>query len=135
VSPALYPHSHSHIAQYLRITLNSVTTFFFLFSFLHCLAQGLIQSFLYTADDTWGSLTSHIVASANIPSTIFPQFTGRHGSYSLELCDQVPVIGGDPHPCVPFFTAGQPNPITIPQRYLPPDASFVRQPFISFSFY
>ena len=105
--------------QYLRVTLNNITLTFFLFSFGHCFTQGILQSFLFTADDTWGSLTSAIVAHANINSTIFPQYTGRHGSYSLELCNQVPVIGGDPHPCVPFFTAGQPNPVTIPQRYLP----------------
>ena len=128
-------------AQSARITLNYVTLSFFLFSFFHCFAQGILQSFLYTADDTWGSLTSHIVARANINSTVFPQFTGRHGNYGLELCDQVPVLGGNPHPCVPFFTTGQPGPITIPQRFLPPgtrapdpNALFVRQPFISFSF-
>jgi hypothetical protein len=125
-------------SQYLRITLNYVTLSFFLFSFLHCFTQGILQSALYTADDTWGSLTSNIVARAHTNFTIFPQFTGRHGNYSLELCDEVPVAGGVPHPCVPFFTAGQPDPITIPRRYMPhgaqapdSDASFVRQPFIS----
>jgi hypothetical protein len=131
--------SFTYWLQYLRVTLNSVTVVFFLFSFCHCFTQGILQSFLFTADDTWGSLTSEIVAHANINFTVFPQYTGRHGKYSLELCNQVPAIGGDPHPCVPFFTAGQPDPITIPQRYLPPDAqvpepdaSFVRQPFLSF---
>jgi len=104
---------------YLRITLNYVTLSFFLFSFLHCFTQGILQSALYTADDTWGSLTSNIVARAHTNFTIFPQFTGRHGNYSLELCDEVPVAGGVPHPCVPFFTAGQPDPITIPRRYMP----------------
>ena len=128
-------------AQYLRITLNNVTLFFFFFSLLHCFAQGILQSFLYTADDTWGSITSQIVARAQINSAsiVFPQFTGRHGDYSLELCNQVPVLGGMPDPCAHFFTAGQPDPITIPQRFLPPGtqasdpgASFVRQPFLSF---
>ena len=125
--------------QYLRITLNYVTLSFFLFSFFHCFAQGILQSFLYTADDTWGSLTSNIVARAHTIPTVFPQSTGRHGNYSLELCNQVPVLGGEPHPCVPFFTAGQSDPITIPRRYVPhsdqtldPGASFVRRPFISF---
>jgi hypothetical protein len=131
--------SFTYWSQYLRITLNYVTLSFFLFSFLHCFTQGILQSFMYTADDTWGSLTSHIIAGAHINPTVFPQFTGRRGNYSLELCDQVPVVGGDPHPCVPFFTAGQLDPITIPRRYVPhsaqapdPDASFVRQPFFSF---
>lgn len=133
--------SFTYWSQYLRITLNYVTLSFFLFSFLHCFTQGILQSFLYTADDTWGSLTSHIIAGAHINPTVFPQFTGRRGNYSLELCNQVPVVGGDPHPCVPFFTAGQPDPITIPPRYVPhsaqapdPDASFVRQPFFFFLF-
>jgi hypothetical protein len=135
----LSAHSFTYRSQYLRITLNYVTLSFFIFSFLHCFTQGILQSFLYTADDTWGSITSHIVSRADINPTVFPQFTGRRGNYSLELCDEVPVVGGEPHPCVPFFTAGQPEPITIPHRYLPhgahapdPDASFVRQPFISF---
>jgi hypothetical protein len=135
VFPAVYLHTRSHWSQYLRITLNYVTLSFFLFSFLHCFTQGILQSFLYTADDTWGSLTSHVVSRAAINPTVFLQFTGRHGHYSLELCNQVPL--GDT--CSPFFTAGQPDPITIPHRYLPlsaqgsnQDASFVRQPFISF---
>ena len=126
------------VPQYLRITLNYVTLSFFLFSLSHCFAQGILQSFLYTADDTWGSITSQIVARAHTNSTVFPQFTGRHGNYSLELCSQVPVLGGIPNPCAHFFTAGQPDPITIPQRFLPlgtqapdPNASFVRQPFLS----
>jgi len=135
LSPLLLTYS----PQYLRITLNYITLSFFLFSFFHCFTQGILQSFLYTTDDTWGSLTSHIVANAHINSTTFPQSNGHHGYYSLELCDQVPVTGGDPHPCVPFFTAGQPEPIKIPRRFLPPDApahdpdaSFVRQPLILF---
>jgi hypothetical protein len=125
-------------SQYQRITLNYVTLFFFLFSLLHCFVQGILQSFLFTADDTWGSLTYNIIALAHTNPTVFPQFTGRHGYYSLELCNKVPVLGEGPHPCDPFFTAGQSDPITIPHRFLPPgaqtpdaDASFVRQPFLS----
>ncbi len=139
VPSPLYLYSRSHGSQYLRITLNYVTLSFFLFSFSHCFAQGILQSFLYTADDTWGSLTSQIVARANVNPIVFPQFTGRHGNYSLELCNRAPFGGLPGVPCVPFFTAGQSDPITIPQSYLPrdaqahnPNASFVRQPFISF---
>ncbi|KAF8486938.1 hypothetical protein DFH94DRAFT_702089 [Russula ochroleuca] len=117
---------------YLRVTLNNVTLAFFLFSFFHCFTQGILQSFLFVADDTWGSVTTEILAHANINSTIFPQYTGRHGSYSLELCNKVPAIGGDPHPCVPFFTAGQLDPITIPQRFLPPNSQ-VSEPGASLS--
>jgi hypothetical protein len=103
------------------------------FSFLHCFTQGTIQSFLFSADDSYGALTSEIVARANISSTIFPQYTGRHGKYSLELCDQVPVMGGEPHPCDPFFTVGQPGPVVIPSRALPSgfkNVSSVRQLFL-----
>jgi len=118
-------HPRIPVHQYLRITLNWVTIAFFLFSFLHCFAQGTIQSFLFGADDLWSSVTSNIVAHADIDSTIFPQFTGRHGAYSLALCNDVPVKGVGPDPCVHFFTAGQSDPVTIPARFLPPGSSAV----------
>ncbi|KAH9982015.1 hypothetical protein BJV74DRAFT_989202 [Russula compacta] len=105
---------------YLRITLNRVTVAFFLFSFVHCFAQASLQSFLFSTDDAWGSVTSNIVANAHISSTIFAEHTGRNGQYALELCDEVPVLGGEPNPCEHFFTAGQADPITIPSRFLPP---------------
>jgi len=116
---------------YLRVTLNWVTIAFFLFSFLHCFAQGTIQSFLFGADNMWSSVTSTIVAHADINSAIFPQFTGRHGAYSLALCDEVPVRGGGPDPCVHFFTAGQSDPVTIPARFLPPGSSMVDREALS----
>ena len=131
-TPALLPTDNAPV-QYLRVTLNWATIAFFVFSFLHCFTQGTIQSFLFSADDSYGALTSEIVARANISSTIFPQYTGRHGKYSLELCDQVPVLGGEPHPCDPFFTVGQPGPVVIPSRALPSDfknVSSVRQLFL-----
>ncbi|KAI9512137.1 hypothetical protein F5148DRAFT_1280053 [Russula earlei] len=104
---------------YLRVTLNWITLTFFLFSFVHCFTQGTLQAFVFNADDAWGAFSTQIVAHAQFKSVVFTQFTGRHGLYSLELCDQVPVLGGDPHPCDPFFTAGQSDPITIPPRFLP----------------
>ncbi|KAI9459849.1 hypothetical protein BJY52DRAFT_1186165 [Lactarius psammicola] len=107
---------------YLRITLNWVTITFFLFSFVHCFAQGTIQSFLFSADDAWGSFTSAIVDHAQINSTGFVQYTGRHGQYSIELCNQVPVTGGDPDPCDHFYTAGQTEPVSIPRRFLRTDS-------------
>ncbi|KAI0297017.1 hypothetical protein B0F90DRAFT_1635111, partial [Multifurca ochricompacta] len=108
--------------QYLRVTLNWVTKSFFLFSFIHCFTQGTLQSFLYSADDAWGSLTSEIVSHAQINSTTFVQFTGHDGTYSLELCNQVPVTGGDPNPCDTFYTAGQTDPVSIPHRFLRTDS-------------
>ncbi|KAH8993169.1 hypothetical protein EDB92DRAFT_441376 [Lactarius akahatsu] len=56
---------------YLRITLNWVTISFFCFSFIHCFAQGTLQSFLFSADDSWGSFTSAIVDHAQINATTF----------------------------------------------------------------
>ncbi|KAH9052036.1 hypothetical protein EDB83DRAFT_2621313 [Lactarius deliciosus] len=107
---------------YLRITLNWVTISFFCFSFIHCFAQGTLQSFLFSADDSWGSFTSAIVDHAQINATTFVQYTGRHGQYSLKLCNQVPVIGGDPNPCDHFFTVDQAEPISIPRRFLRTDS-------------
>ncbi|KAH9019818.1 hypothetical protein EDB85DRAFT_2153467 [Lactarius pseudohatsudake] len=107
---------------YLRITLNWVTISFFCFSFIHCFAQGTLQSFLFNADDSWGSFTSAIVDHAQINATTFVQYTGRHGQYSLELCNQVPVTGGDPNPCDHFYTVGQAEPVSIPPRFLRTDS-------------
>jgi hypothetical protein len=92
---------------------------FFVFSFLYCFAQGLLQSFLYNADNSWGALTSDIVAHAQINSTVFTQYTGRHGTYRLDLCNQVPLLSASGDPCVHFFTEGQSEPVTIPSRFLP----------------
>lgn len=107
---------------YMRITLNWITLSFFIFSFIHCFAQGTIQSFLFTADDAWGSFTSAIVDHAHLNSSAFVQYTGRHGLYSLEMCSQVPVTGGEPNPCDHFYTAGQPEPVSVPARFLPADS-------------
>ena len=121
-TPDILQHRSHLNAQYLRITLNWVTTSFFLFSFVHCFAQGTLQSFLFSADDDWGSFTTAIVDHAQINSTAFVQYTGRHGQYSLELCSQVPVMGGEPNPCDHFYTAGQTEPVSIPRRFLPTDS-------------
>ncbi|KAI0289663.1 hypothetical protein BC826DRAFT_1106893 [Russula brevipes] len=116
---------------YLRVTLNWVTLSFFLFAFAHCFAQGTIQSFLYSTDDAWGSLTDQIVGHANINPAFFAQYTGRHGKYSLTLCDQVPVIGGDPNPCDAFFTAGQSDRIAIPPRFFRPGTTVAERGALS----
>lgn len=63
-----------------------------------------------------------VVNHAQLNSTAFVQYTGRHGLYSLELCSQVPVTGGDPDPCDHFYTVGQPEPVSIPSRFLHTDS-------------
>jgi hypothetical protein len=103
-----------------------LTLAFFIFSLIHCFTQGTLQAFIFSTDDAWGALTTEIVNHAQLNSVVFTQYTGRHGQYSLELCDQVPVVGGNPHPCDHFFTVGQPDPITIPPRFLPQNSSVVQ---------
>ncbi|KAI0063019.1 hypothetical protein BV25DRAFT_1915747 [Artomyces pyxidatus] len=104
------------VFAYLRITLNRITLSFFLFAFIHCFTQGILQSLLFSTDTNWSQFTDPIVQNAQINSSEFIQYTGKHGSYSLGLCkDHVPEAGVR-NSCVPFFTAGDEN-VTIPAGF------------------
>jgi len=71
---------------YKRITLNRLTTAFFIFGFVHCFAQGLIHSFIFTLDGQYSNLLNGIVQAAGIP----PQnHTFTDGS-KLFMCDFIP---------------------------------------------
>ncbi|THH16282.1 hypothetical protein EW146_g4323 [Bondarzewia mesenterica] len=98
---------------YLRITLNRVTGVFFILSLIFCFAQSITQSFLYSLDDNWRALVSDVVDHANINKSVFVQYTGRHGKYSLDLCNDTPLLE---NACVPYYTSGQMN-VTIPYGF------------------
>jgi len=73
-------------SAFLRITLTRVTAAFFLFSFIHCFAQGIIQAYLYTVDTKYGAQTFFVLDHADLPPNQFVWLTGTH----LQLCDDVP---------------------------------------------
>ncbi|KAF5375349.1 hypothetical protein D9615_008029 [Tricholomella constricta] len=102
---------HSHYVQsvktrlssaYARITLNRVTTAFFIFSFVHCFAQGIIQSFLFSIDAEYNFLLSSITRVAGIPTSNMTYFEGVSGNLHLRMCDDIP-HGQRRYPCIDIF--------------------------------
>jgi hypothetical protein len=86
------PSTSAHNAvQYLRITLTKFTIAFFLFGFIHCFAQGMIQSFIYTTDTQYSSFISTIMDRGEVPvDTTFAWLRRPGGIYDLQLCHRVP---------------------------------------------
>jgi hypothetical protein len=87
---------------YARITLNRVTTAFFIFSFVHCFAQGIIQSFLFSIDAEYGSLLSTMTSVAAIPAGNITYLEGLSGNLHLRMCDDIP-HGQARYPCMDIF--------------------------------
>lgn len=96
------------VAQYLRITLNRVTTLFFLFSVLFCFLQSSAQAALYTFDDNWYAVVAEITGAASLGSTTFVQYTG---DYSLEMCMNVSTSGAAD--CTPLFRHAQASEVSV----------------------
>jgi hypothetical protein len=92
--------------QFLRITLTRVTAAFFLFSFIHCFAQGIIQAFLFSVDSERSTLISTILQSAQVPQHEFAWLTGGDHKYRLQLCKDI-TFGLIPYPCVTVYDYGE----------------------------
>ncbi|KAG5640977.1 hypothetical protein DXG03_006470 [Asterophora parasitica] len=96
-------------SAYARITLTRTTTAFFLFAFLHCFAQGIIQSFLFSLDAEYNALLSSVTAVAEIPRRNLTYFEGTSGDLRLYMCDNIPsVVSGllNRDPCETIFASG-----------------------------
>ena len=96
------------MVQYLRITLNRVTTLFFLFSVLFCFLQSSTQAALYTFDDNWYAVVAEITGAVGLGSTTFVQYTG---DYSLEMCTNVSTSGAAD--CMPLFRRSQASEVSV----------------------
>jgi len=90
---------------YAQITLNRVTLAFFLFSFVHCCAQGLIQSLLFSLDSHFAGVVTGIVQAAAIPPQNMTFIEGSSGAYTLRMCNDIP-YGQTPYPCMVVFQSG-----------------------------
>jgi hypothetical protein len=93
-------------SAFLRITLTRVTAAFFLFSFIHCFAQGIIQAFLFSVDSERSTLISTILQSAQVPQHEFAWLTGGDHKYRLQLCKDI-TFGLIPYPCVTVYDYGE----------------------------
>ncbi|KAJ7141870.1 hypothetical protein C8R43DRAFT_1131174 [Mycena crocata] len=92
-------------STYAHITLNRVTVAFFLFSFVHCFAQGIIQSFLYSLDSDYSNVVTQIVREADIPLQNITYIKGSSNHYTLRMCIDIP-YGQSPNPCFIAFHSG-----------------------------
>ncbi|KAK0478782.1 hypothetical protein IW261DRAFT_186712 [Armillaria novae-zelandiae] len=73
-----------------RVTRNRLTFTFFLFGLLHCFAQGIIQSFLFSIDSEYSSFLSDVVHAAELPPKNHTYLEGSSGNYRLRMCNYIP---------------------------------------------
>ncbi|KJA15153.1 hypothetical protein HYPSUDRAFT_208137 [Hypholoma sublateritium FD-334 SS-4] len=89
---------------YARITLNRYTTAFFVFSFIYCFIQGLVQSFLFSTDVAYSTVVSGIVRGGNIPFKNITYLEGSSGNLILRICNDIP-HGQPVFPCITIFNS------------------------------
>jgi len=102
---------------YSRITHNRLTTAFFIFTFVHCFAQGVIQSFLFSIDSEYHDLLRGITALADIPTRNFTYLEGSPGHVHLKLCSDIPIKQYNPCDDVFQSTVDVKNPV-VDQNHL-----------------
>ncbi|THU79895.1 hypothetical protein K435DRAFT_516624 [Dendrothele bispora CBS 962.96] len=74
----------------MRIVRNPLTTTFFLVSLIHCIAQGIIQSLLFSLDVNYNSFTSTIINEAHVPQQNHTDLFVTPNSISLQMCNFIP---------------------------------------------
>ncbi|KAJ7938181.1 hypothetical protein B0H13DRAFT_1941907 [Mycena leptocephala] len=92
-------------STYAHITLNRVTVAFFLFTLIHCFAQGIIQSFLFSLDSEFADLVTKVVHEAEIPRENMTYLDGSSNHYTLHMCKDIP-HGQKTDPCFVVFRSG-----------------------------
>jgi hypothetical protein len=75
---------------YRRITMNRLTACFFLMAFVHCFAQGIMHSFLFTIDSEYSSLLTQIVRAAQMPPKNHTKLIGSTNDFRVIMCDWIP---------------------------------------------
>jgi hypothetical protein len=101
--------------QFLHITLTRATAAFFLFSVLHCFAQGILQSFLYTIDSEHDSLVSAVLQAGQVPRDELAWLTRTNRGYKVQLCHDVPLNRSAPS-CLVVFESGRSD-IAVPPGF------------------
>jgi len=101
-------------AAFLRITLTRISALFFLFSFVHCFAQGILQASIFAEDQDFQTVVDHVLTAADIPERDVPWLTGPgYGNYNLKICTDIP-LGKGPFPfCDTVFASGQQGPFNV----------------------
>ncbi|KAJ3514815.1 hypothetical protein NLJ89_g2147 [Agrocybe chaxingu] len=96
-------------STYARITLNRYTLSFFVFSFLYCVVQGMIQSFLFSLDWEYSTLVNGLVDAGQIPKSNLTYLEGTSGNLLLRMCNDIP-HGQSPYPCMTVFESKKDSP-------------------------
>ncbi|KAL0566699.1 hypothetical protein V5O48_015306 [Marasmius crinis-equi] len=89
-------------AAVARITRNRLTFSFFLFSFFHCFAQGIVQLFQFKLDAQYGYFFSLINNEAQIDPRAHADLQEHRDHFQLTVCTNIPHNGND---CYPVFDA------------------------------
>jgi hypothetical protein len=98
-----------------------VTVAFFLFTLIHCFAQGIIQSFLFSLDSEFADLVTKVVHEAEIPRENMTYLDGSSNHYTLHMCRDIP-HGQKGNPCFVVFQSG------VDVRTQPDAVESVRRP-------
>jgi hypothetical protein len=101
--------------------LDWVTVAFFLLSLVHCCAQGIIQSFLFSLDSKFANLVTKVVHEAGIPTQNLTFLEGSSNHYTLSMCNDIP-NGQKRNPCTVVFQSG------VDVRNQPDAVESVRRP-------
>jgi len=103
---------------YSHILLNRTTAAFFIFSFVLCLAQGIIQSFLFSIDTQYKGLLHDIiytVDSATLDNVTFISGPVQTQHLILKSCNNIPINReSDMAHCTTIFDTAQPIHNTSP---------------------
>ncbi|KAJ3543147.1 hypothetical protein NM688_g5893 [Phlebia brevispora] len=101
----------THTTQLLKLTLTRFTVLFLLLNFIPCIAEGLIQAFLYQDDANAATFVSEILQAGKVSTRYLPWLKKNDNGYQLDLCDHVPSsqTPGSTPVCVPVFANGNPD--------------------------
>jgi len=98
-----------------RITLNRITTIFFLFTFAQCFGQAIMHSFLFSTDGQYyGFLKSISVVSSLSKSKgnfTYPTSYMRKGNLTLRMCNDVDLYHPENNCSVVFDYATDVKPV------------------------
>ncbi|TRM67554.1 hypothetical protein BD626DRAFT_564481 [Schizophyllum amplum] len=84
-----------------HIALNRTTRAFFALSVIYCIAQGVLQAFMYALDGEYAALAGGVTKAAGMPPRNVTDLHGSPGALRLEMCSDLP------GPCEDIFRSGE----------------------------
>jgi hypothetical protein len=81
---------------------------FFLFGVVHCFAQVIIGSLLYSVDSENSALVTSVIREAEVPRREIAWLTGNPKEFKLHLCTNIP-FGATDNFCITAFDSRHGN--------------------------